>query len=78
MNQVMINAVELDTLMQEIKDLRADNLRLKRLLDEERRRVKLLTDEVAWAENGYTREKPLDSSYPDGSGYWKDTKKEVS
>jgi hypothetical protein len=74
----MINAVELDTLMQEIKDLRADNLRLKRLLDEERRRVKLLTDEVAWAENGYTREKPLDSSYPDGSGYWKDTKKEVS
>jgi hypothetical protein len=64
--------------MQEIKDLRADNLRLKRLLDEERRRVKLLTDEVAWAENGYTREKPLDSSYPDGSGYWKDTKKEVS
>jgi hypothetical protein len=78
MNQVMINAVELETLMQEIKDLRADNLRLKRLLDEERRRVKLLTDEVAWAENGYTREKPLDSSYPDGSGYWKDTKKEVS
>jgi hypothetical protein len=78
MNQVMINAVELDTLMQEIKDLRADNLRLKRLLDEERRRVKLLTDEVAWAENGYTRDKPLDSSYPDGSGYWKDTKKEVS
>ncbi len=78
MNQVMINAVELDTLMQEIKDLRADSLRLKRLLDEERRRVKLLTDEVAWAENGYTREKPLDSSYPDGSGYWKDTKKEVS
>jgi hypothetical protein len=55
MNQVMINAVELETLMQEIKDLRADNLRLKRLLDEERRRVKLLTDEVAWAENGYTK-----------------------
>jgi hypothetical protein len=78
MNQVMINAVDLDMLMQEIKDLKAENLRLKRLLDEERRRVKLLTDEVAWAENGYTREKPLDSSYPDGSGYWKDTKKEVS
>jgi hypothetical protein len=78
MNQVMINAVELETLMQEIKDLRADNLRLKRLLDEERRRVKLLTDEVAWAENGYTREKPLDSSYPDGSGYWKDTKKDIA
>jgi hypothetical protein len=55
MNQVLINAVELDMMMQEIKDLKAEVLRLKRLLDEERHRVKLLTDEVAWAENGYTR-----------------------
>jgi hypothetical protein len=71
MNQVMINAVELSTMVQEIKDLKAENLRLKRLLSEERQRVELLTSEVAWAENGYTREKPLDSSYPDGTGYWK-------
>jgi len=55
MNQVMINAVELSTMVQEIKDLKAEILRLKRLLDEERHRVKLLTDEVAWAENGYTK-----------------------
>jgi len=55
MNQVLINAVELDMLMQEIKDQKAENLRLRRLLDEERHRVKLLTDEVAWAENGYTK-----------------------
>lgn len=55
MNQVMINAVELDTMMKEIKDLRAEILRLKRLLSEEQHRVKLLTDEVAWAENGYTK-----------------------
>ena len=55
MNQVMINAVELNTMVQEIKDLKAENLRLKRLLDEERKRVELLTSEVAWAENGYTK-----------------------
>ena len=55
MNQVMINAVELDMLMQEIKELKVENLRLKQLLNEERQRVKLLTDEVAWAENGYTK-----------------------
>lgn len=55
MNQVMINAVELDMMMKETQDLKAEILRLKRLLDEERQRVKLLTDEVAWAENGYTK-----------------------
>jgi hypothetical protein len=77
MNQVMINAVELDMLMKEIQDLKADNFKLKKLLADERDRVDLLKSEVAWAENGYTREKPLDSSYPDGSGYWKDNKKDT-
>jgi hypothetical protein len=51
----MINAVELEVMVQEIKDLKAENLRLKRLLAEERKRVELLTSEVAWAENGYTK-----------------------
>jgi hypothetical protein len=51
----MINAVELDMLMQEIKDLKAEVLRLKRLLSEERNQVELLKGEVAWAENGYTK-----------------------
>jgi hypothetical protein len=37
MNQVMINAVELDMLMQEIKDLKADNFKLKMLLANERK-----------------------------------------
>jgi uncharacterized protein YjcR len=55
MNQVMVNAVELDMLMKENQVMKAEVLRLKRLLDEERHRVKLLTDEVAWAENGYTK-----------------------
>jgi len=55
MNQVMINSVELDILIQEIKDLRAENLKLKRLLSEERNQVELLKGEVAWVENGYTK-----------------------
>ena len=55
MNQVMINAVELDMLMKENQTMKAEILKLKRLLDEERHHNKLLTDEVAWAENGYTK-----------------------
>jgi hypothetical protein len=55
MNQVMINAVELDMLMKEIKDLREDNLRLKGELMTANKRIGLLESEVAWAENGYTR-----------------------
>jgi hypothetical protein len=55
MNQVMINAVELDMLMQEIKDLKEENFRLKKLLADEYKHVELLKSEVAWAENGYTK-----------------------
>ena len=55
MNQVMINAVELDMMMKETQDLKAEVKRLEELLKAERARVKLLTDEVAWAENGYTK-----------------------
>lgn len=55
MNQVMINAVELDMMMKEAQDLKARVHELEELLRAERARVKLLTDEVAWAENGYTK-----------------------
>ncbi len=55
MNQVMINAVELDMMMKEAQDLKARVHELEELLKAERARVKLLTDEVAWAENGYTK-----------------------
>ena len=41
MNQVMINAAELDAMVNEIKDLKDH--------------VKLLKAEVAWAERGYTQ-----------------------
>jgi len=55
MNQVMINAVELDMLMKEIKDLREENLRLKAELLSSNKRIKLLESEVGWAENGYNK-----------------------
>jgi DNA gyrase/topoisomerase IV subunit A len=55
MNQVMINAIELQLLQDELKHLRKENLQLKELLASERDYVKLLKAEVAWAERGYTR-----------------------
>jgi hypothetical protein len=78
MNQVLINAVDLDMMVKEIKDLKEENFRLKKLLADEYKHVELLKNEVAWAENGYTKGKPLDSSYPDGDGYWKNTKKDIA
>ena len=44
MNQVMINAVELDMLMSEIKYLKKEIEELKKLLAQERARVKELED----------------------------------
>ena len=55
MNQVMINAVELQLLQDELKHLKKENLQLKEMLACERDYVKLLKVEVAWAEQGYTR-----------------------
>ena len=55
MNQVMINAIELQLLQDELKHLKKENLQLKEMLACERDYVKLLKAEVAWAEQGYTR-----------------------
>lgn len=55
MNQVMINAVELQALEYELKHLRKENQYLKEMLASERDFVKLLKAEVAWAERGYTQ-----------------------
>jgi len=51
----MINAVELQALEDELKDLRKEVAELKKALADERDFVKLLKAEVAWAERGYTR-----------------------
>lgn len=59
MNQVMINAVELQAFEDELKDLRKEVVELRKALAEERDFVKLLKAEVAWAEQGYTRKGDL-------------------
>jgi hypothetical protein len=78
MNQVTIDAIQLQEIMDSIKVLRDENFQLKSNLQAAHKRIQLLESEVAWAENGYTREKPLDSSYPDGDGYWKEAKENVA
>ena len=52
MNQVMINAVELDMLVQEIKDLKVKVAELNKLLADERGRNKVLAEEVNWLDQG--------------------------
>ena len=55
MNQVMINAVELDLMMKEIDDLKTENDLLKKQLAEAQDRIRVLKEEVGFAERGYTK-----------------------
>ena len=52
MNQVMINAVDLEMLVQEIKDLKVKIAELNKLLADERGRNKVLAEEVNWLDQG--------------------------
>jgi DNA gyrase/topoisomerase IV subunit A len=52
MNQVMINAVDLEMLVQEIKDLKAKIAELNKLLADERGRNKVIAEEVNWLDQG--------------------------
>jgi uncharacterized protein YlxP (DUF503 family) len=52
MNQVMINAVDLEMLVQEIKDLKVKVAELNKLLADERGRNKVLAEEVNWLDQG--------------------------
>ena len=52
MNQVLINSVDLEMLVQEIKDLKAKIAELNKLLADERGRNKVLTEEVNWLDQG--------------------------
>jgi DNA gyrase/topoisomerase IV subunit A len=52
MNQVMINSVDLEMLVQEIKDLKAKIAELNKLLADERGRNKVLAEEVNWLDQG--------------------------
>jgi uncharacterized protein YlxP (DUF503 family) len=51
-NQVMINAVDLEMLVQEIKDLKVKVAELNKLLADERGRNKVLAEEVNWLDQG--------------------------
>jgi uncharacterized protein YlxP (DUF503 family) len=52
MNQVMINAVDLEMLVQEIKDLKVKVAELNKLLADERGRNKVIAEEVNWLDQG--------------------------
>jgi DNA gyrase/topoisomerase IV subunit A len=51
-NQVMINSVDLEMLVQEIKDLKVKIAELNKLLADERGRNKVLAEEVNWLDQG--------------------------
>lgn len=55
MNQVMINAAELQALEYEIKELREEKEKLTRQLAEANDRIKVLKEEVQWALGGYIK-----------------------
>jgi hypothetical protein len=55
MNQVMINAVELDLLMKQIDDLKVENTLLKKQLADAHDRIRVLKEDVGFAERGYTK-----------------------
>jgi DNA gyrase/topoisomerase IV subunit A len=52
MNQVMVNAVDLEMLVQEIKDLKVKVAELNKLLADERGRNKVIAEEVNWLDQG--------------------------
>ena len=55
MNQILINAVELQLIEDEVKALRLEKEVLNIKLDEAEDRIKILKEEVQWALNGYIR-----------------------
>ena len=55
MNQIMVNAVEFDLMLKEIDVLRKENERLANLLKDANDKIRVLTEEVGFAERGYTK-----------------------
>jgi predicted nucleic acid-binding Zn-ribbon protein len=55
MNQIMVNAVEFDALLKEVKYLKAENKKLKEQLKDSQGRIRVLKEEVGFAERGYTK-----------------------
>ena len=55
MNQIMINAVEFDSLLKEVEYLKHENQKLKEQLRDTQDRIRVLKEEVGFAERGYTK-----------------------
>ena len=55
MNQIMVNAVEFDLILKEIEVLKKENERLANLLKDANDKIRLLKEEVGFAERGYTK-----------------------
>ena len=55
MNQIMVNAVEFDSLLKEVEYLKHENYKLKEQLRDAQDRIRMLKEEVGFAERGYTR-----------------------
>jgi hypothetical protein len=55
MNQIMINAVEFDSLLKEVEYLKHENQKLKEQLKDVQDHIRVLKEEVGFAERGYTR-----------------------
>jgi predicted RNase H-like nuclease (RuvC/YqgF family) len=55
MNQIMVNAVEFDSLLKEVEYLKHENQKLKEQLKDTQDRIRILKEEVGFAERGYTK-----------------------
>ena len=55
MNQIMINAAEWLALQDRLDTLKRENEQLKKNLTDANARIKILIEEVGFAERGYTR-----------------------
>ena len=55
MNQIMVNAVEFDSLLKEVEYLKHENQKLKEQLKNTQDRIRVLKEEVGFAERGYTK-----------------------
>jgi len=55
MNQVMINAAELQAMEYELEELRDQKALLEKQLAEAKDLIKILKEEVQWALNGYIK-----------------------
>lgn len=57
MNQIMINAVEWSSVQDRLDTYKRENEQLKKSLSEANSRIKILIEDVGFAERGYTGSK---------------------